>query len=92
MMVVARRIVLSCRMLVTGSTQRVVVEFDFGRMRVVAVRATYPVMVHLALDKRTVDVIFIANLPVDVINRIRDQLRRKIVIKITAGLEPLADN
>ena len=85
MMVMILRIVFSSRMLMARSTQLVVAEFYFGRMDVVTIRTLDSIVVHLALDKRTVHVIFIANLAVVMIDAIHHRLRRKVIIEIAAG-------
>ena len=87
MMMMIWRVVLSSRMLMAGCTKFIIVEFDFRRMRIMTIGATNTVVVHFALNERTVNVIFIPDLAVSVIHRIHYQLSCKVIIKVTAWLE-----
>ena len=82
MMMMVGRVVLSRRMLVTRRTQLIVGELHFRGMRIVAVRTSNSVVVHLALNKRTVNVVFVPDLAISEIDRIRNQLGRKVIVEI----------
>ena len=65
---------------------------QFRRMRIVAIAAADAVVKHLALQKRTVHIIFISNLTVRMVGRNIQQLQRIVVIKIAAGHKTLLYN
>jgi hypothetical protein len=82
---VRRRIVLARRMLVTGRTQRVVRMLQLGLMRVVAIRAADPLVIHLALDERGVLVHLVQNLAVGVVGRAEQQFAVEVIAVLVAG-------
>ena len=92
MMVVIDRIVFTCRVLMTRSTKQVAFMLESIRMRVMTIGTANPVVVHLALNERTVNVVFITDLTINVVDRIHYDLGCKIVIKITARLESVTDH
>ena len=59
-----RAVILTRRMLMTGGTELVALMFDASRMRIMTVRTTNPLVIHLALDKRSVNVNFIQDLSI----------------------------
>ena len=56
-------------------------------MRIVAVATLDAVVKHFALNERAVNVIFVADLTVSVIERFGQKLQRMIVVEVAAGFE-----
>ena len=77
----SHRVVLCRIMLMTRRTQSIVIELQLVRMRIVAVGATNAIVVHLALQKRTVNVNFVEDLAVRIISRRRQQLGRIVIVE-----------
>ena len=90
-MMMIDRVIFSSRVLMAGRAELIVIELKFVRMWIVTIRAANAVVIHFALNERTVNVVFITNLPVHVVNRIHDELGRKIVIEVTARLKTFGD-
>ena len=65
---------------------------QIGRVWIVTIAAADAIVEHLALQKRPVHIILIANLTVRVIGRNIQQLQCVVVIKITARDKTLLDN
>ena len=78
-MVVGGHIVFASRMLVAGGAQPVPLVFQLRGMRIVAIGTANPFGVHLALEKRSVDVDLILNLPIGMIESLTQQSRFKII-------------
>ena len=74
-MMVRFGIVLSRWMLMAGSAHVVAIMFQLQRMRIVAVATLDAVVKHFALDERAVNVIFVPDLPVGMIERFGQQLQ-----------------
>ena len=63
-----RAVILTRRMLMTGGTELVALMFDASRMRIMTVRTTNPLVIHLALDEGAVNVNFIKYLTIGVVS------------------------
>ena len=62
-----RNVVFTCRVLMTGSTNLVALMLQSSGVGIMAIGTANALGVHLALQKRTIDINFILNLPVSVI-------------------------
>ena len=90
MVMVSRRIVGAGGVLVARRAQLIVVKLDFGRMRIVAIRAFDAVVVHLGLNERTVHIVFVPDLTIDVVDGVGDQLGCKVIIEIASRTKRFA--
>ena len=66
----------------TGSTEPIVIVFDFDTMWIVTVGALDALVIHLTLNKRTEDVYFIHDLAVFMISLWSHWLTGKVIMKI----------
>ena len=66
--------------------------FESGRVRIVAIAALDSLVKHFALQERAINVVFISNLPVRVVDRLLNILHCVIFIETTAGSEAFTDH
>ncbi len=81
---VGRRVVLGWVMRVTRRAHLIALIFESGRVRVVTVGAANALMIHLALNKRSVHIDFIQNLAVGIVGRRLQQFIHVVVIVVLA--------
>ena len=67
MVMVGRTVIFTRGVLMAGRTNSIPLVLQFSCVRVVTIRATDSFVVHLALDKRSIHIDLIQNLPISVI-------------------------
>ncbi len=63
---------------------------QFQTVNIVAIGATYVVLMHLALGKRSINIIFFAYLPVSIIIGLNRELRTDDVKQFIMGMDKIA--
>ena len=89
--VVRHRIVLGQRVLVARSTNLISIVLQPRGVRIVTVAAANALVIHFALNERTMFVVLIQNLTIGIIDAFGQQLTGIMVIKIVSRLEASGD-
>ena len=92
MEMVIDRIIFSGRVLMARRANLIAVMFKSGRVRIVTIAAADSLVKHFALQERAINVVFISNLPVRMVERCLNCLDRVKLIETTTGSEAFADN
>ena len=92
MEMVVDRIILSGRVLMAGRANLIAFILESGRVRIVAIAALDSFVEHFALQERAVNVIFVSDLPIGVVDRFLNGLHCVKLIETTSGSEAFVDD